>query len=227
MGCTLEIDSVIKSFGVDQLLTDVYIRLTTGDILGVFGRNGCGKSTLLKIIFGTLQAERKFIRLDGKILDHPYIISDGICLLPQFNFVPKQLKLIQAVKLYLTGDFQESFFDDKILNCLRKSRVSEISAGELRYFEIKLLLSTRSRFVFLDEPYTGISPILIEELSKHIKEASKTKGIVITDHDYQNVLETANRYCVLFDGGLKYFENEVDLIKWGYINESKVNLVAI
>jgi lipopolysaccharide export system ATP-binding protein len=221
MGNILEIDSVIKSFGVTQILTDIYIRLQTGDILGIFGRNGTGKSTLLKIIFGTEEAERKFIRLDGKVRAQPYKCIDEICFLPQHGFVPGQLLLHQAVKLFLHKTCVESFFDDKFLRSFKNCKVSELSGGELRYFEIKLILNSRAKFVLLDEPFTGISPLLIEELSKLIKESSRSKGIILTDHDYNNVLVTANRYCVLYDGGLKYFKNKIDLVKWGYINESK------
>jgi len=83
-------------------------------------------------------------------------------------------------------------------------------------------LNTQSKFVLLDEPFTGISPILIEEISKLIKESSRSKGIILTDHDYNNVLSTANRYCVLYDGGIKYFENKIDLVKWGYIHEARL-----
>jgi ABC-type multidrug transport system ATPase subunit len=217
VGSLLEIDSVIKSFGINQILTDVYIKLQTGDILGIFGRNGTGKSTLLKIIFGTQRTERKFIRIDGIVLDRPFKIKNNICLLPQNEFVPKQLKLFQAAKLFI-GKFQnEIFFNDQILNLYKNIKVSELSAGELRYFEIKLILNTQSKFILLDEPFTGLSPLLIDELSNLIKVSAKEKGIILTDHDYKNVLKTANRYSILVDGGLKYFDNETDLIKWGYI----------
>jgi lipopolysaccharide export system ATP-binding protein len=101
MGSILEIDSVLKSFGVRQILTDVYINLQTGNILGIFGRNGTGKSTLLKIIFGTQSAERKFIRIDGVVINRPYIITNNIGFLPQNEFVPKHLKLFQAVNLFI------------------------------------------------------------------------------------------------------------------------------
>ena len=56
----LEIDSVIKNFGTRQLLSDVYLRINTGDVIGLFGRNGTGKSVLMQIIFGTMKADRKF-----------------------------------------------------------------------------------------------------------------------------------------------------------------------
>lgn len=59
---TLELDSVLKTFGNYQLLTDVYLRIQTGDIIGLFGRNGSGKTVLLNILFGTMKAELEAIR---------------------------------------------------------------------------------------------------------------------------------------------------------------------
>ena len=52
----LEIDSIIKNFGTRQLLTDVYLKINTGDVIGLFGRNGTGKSVLMQIIFGTMKS---------------------------------------------------------------------------------------------------------------------------------------------------------------------------
>ena len=53
----LEIDSVVKSYDTRVILTDIYLKCKTGDIIGMLGRNGTGKSTLLKILFGILQAD--------------------------------------------------------------------------------------------------------------------------------------------------------------------------
>lgn len=216
----LEIDSVIKSFGEKQVLTDIYLKCETGDIIGLLGRNGSGKSTLFKILFGTLTAERKFIRIDGIVYDTPYKTKNELCFLPQHDFLPKHLKIEKAVTLYLEKDSIDPFFNDEVIIKLRKSKVYELSEGELRYIEIKLLLFTNTKFILLDEPFNGLSPILIELIKKMIVEKSKTKGIILTDHDYRNVLDVANRYYLMFDGGLKKINNKSELVKWDYISES-------
>ena len=64
-----DVDSIIKSFGSKQVLTDVFITCNIGEIVGILGRNGSGKSTLLKIISGSLRAERKFIRINNQIIN--------------------------------------------------------------------------------------------------------------------------------------------------------------
>jgi len=217
MPSLLEIDSVIKSYNDRPVLTDIYLKCETGDIIGMFGRNGSGKSTLLKILFGILTAERKFVRIDGKVFDCPYKTKNELCFLPQHDFLPKHMKAAKAVELYLGKDAVETFFADNILKKLNNNKVSELSGGELRYLEIKLLLKTESKFILLDEPFNGVSPLLVEYIRGLIVESSKAKGIILTDHDYKNVLDVANRYCLIYDGGIKTVTSKEGLIRWGYV----------
>ncbi len=217
----LEIDSVVKSYDNQQVLTDIYLKCTTGDIIGLLGRNGTGKSTLLKILFGTLQADFKFIRIDGKIHNQPFKSINEVCYLPQDSFLPREFSVKKVVELYMNKSQAKSFFEDSILSDLGKSKTLELSGGELRYLEIKLLLSLPSKFLLLDEPFNGISPILVDSIKSLIKQNSNTKGIILTDHDYRNVMDVANRFCLIFDGGIKQITDTKDLVKWGYIPISK------
>ncbi len=216
---TLEIDSVIKSFAGRQVLTDIYLKCTTGDIIGLIGRNGSGKSTLFKILFGSLDAERKFIRINGQVMNRPFTVRDTIAYLPQHEFLPRHLTIRKVVRLYLGRAMEEVFFDDALLNKLMMSKVSTLSGGELRYVAIKLLLNSKARFVLLDEPFNGISPVMIEAIKPLITRASHSKAIVLTDHDYRNVMDVANSYRLLYDGGIKQIEGEEDLKRWGYVPE--------
>jgi ABC-type multidrug transport system ATPase subunit len=221
MSSLLEIDSVLKAYGERQVLTDIYLKCETGDIIGMLGRNGSGKSTLLRILFGTLTADRKFIRIDGKVLTSPYKTKNELCFLPQHDILPKYLKAEKAIELYLGKEAVESFFEDQTIAKIKNNKVSELSKGELRYLEIKLLLNTESKFVLLDEPFNGVSPLLVGHIKSLIMESSKTKGIILTDHDYKNVLDVANRYCLIYDGGIKTITNKQELVKWGYIPDTK------
>jgi len=218
MPSLLEIDSVIKSFDTRQILTDIYLKCETGEILGMLGRNGSGKSTLLKILFGTLAAESKFIRIDGKVYNQPYKTIDELCYLPQNRFLPRNLKVSKVVDLYLAKNNISAFIDDPILSNIINNKISEVSGGELRYLEIKLLLHIDCKFILLDEPFNGISPLLIENIKLLIQKAALTKGIILTDHDYRNVLDVATRYCLIIDGGIKQIKDKSELSRWGYIS---------
>ena len=217
MSNLLEIDSVVKSFDMHVVLTDIYLKCRTGDIIGMLGRNGTGKSTLMKIVFGTLQADTKFIRIDGKVYNQPYKTINEICYLPQDSFLPKHLSIEKTIELYLGKNQVQNFLEDPILQKLNTSKISYLSGGELRYLEIKLLLHTDCKFILLDEPFNGVSPILVGEIKKLILKTSEFKGIILTDHDYRNVLNVANRFCMIYDGGIKRIDDKDELVRWGYI----------
>ena len=227
MSHQLEIDSVSKSFGMNRVLTDIYLKCETGNIVGILGRNGSGKSTLLKILFGSEHAEHKFIRIDGKIFDKVYKMPGEIAYLPQDSFIPRNMTLIAAVKLYLTDDaIVNRFFDDPVLKMLQYSKPAYISGGELRYFEIKLMLSVDAKFILLDEPFNGISPLNIEFIKTMIQDSAQNRGIILTDHDYRNVLDVANQRYLLYDGGLKIIRDKEELALRGYMSPITVEKLS-
>lgn len=216
----LEVDSIRKSFGDNQVLTDISLNCQPGDIIGLLGRSGAGKSTLLKIIFGSLYTDYKFIRVNNEIRNQPYK-SKTISYLPQENFLPKNITVSKAVEIYSCDFDPKKFLEDEVLSKVCGTRIGNLSGGESRYLEVKLLLNLDSIFVLLDEPFNGISPIHVEMLKAIILKKSLQKGIILTDHDYRNVLDVANKHYLLFDGGLKPIKTKEDLIYWGYVPESQ------
>lgn len=219
---TLEIDSVNKYFGTRAVLTDVYLKCQSGDIIGILGRNGSGKSTLLQILFGTMPADNKFIRINEVVQNKPYHRKDLIAYLPQHSFLPGYISTDQAVTLYLGAQAVPDFFDDAILHKLKGTQVNNLSGGELRYLEIKLLLQSSAKFVLLDEPFNGIAPVVIQKIKEMITSAASTKGIILTDHDYENILQISNHYCLMYEGNLKSIQGIEDLARWGYISSTKL-----
>jgi ABC-type lipopolysaccharide export system ATPase subunit len=216
MSHILEIDSVQKYYDERSILTDVYLQCCTGEIIGLLGRNGSGKSTLMQIIFGTLDAQ-KFIRIDGKFYESPYKTKDLIAYLPQHDFIPKHLSVTSAAQLYLGKTNAEQFLDDALLKPLSNHKVGSLSGGEMRYLEVKLLLNTPCKFVLLDEPFSGVSPVVVEQIQKLILEKSPEKGIILSDHDYRNVLKITSRCCLIYQGSMKAISGQEDLVRWGYI----------
>ncbi len=221
MSNLLEVDSVRKEFGYEQVLTDIFLKCQSGDVIGLFGRNGSGKSTLLKIIFGTLYTDHKFIRINDIRTNQPFKAKNKIAYLNQDNFLPKNITLKKVVEIYFGKNNQNGILDDEILAKLADTKIQDLSGGESRYFEVKLLLNLDTQFVLLDEPFNGISPLQVDLIKKMILEMSLKKGIILTDHDYRRVLDVANKYFVLFDGGLKKVEKKQDLVDWGYLPDAK------
>lgn len=215
----LEADSIRKSFGDRQVLTDIFIRCNTGDILGLLGRNGSGKSTLLKILFGTLTTDYKHIAINGENIDQPYTIDGAIGFLNQDNFLPKSFTVCRIIEMFDIRPEDPEFYDDEVLSKVYDTRIGSLSGGESRYLEVKLILNQKKKFILLDEPFNGISPIHIDLIKDMIRKHACNKGIILTDHDYRNVLDVANRYMILFDGGIKVLKSKEDFMYWGYLPE--------
>jgi ABC-type multidrug transport system ATPase subunit len=212
----LLIDSINKTYNNRNILRDIYLKINSGDIIGLLGRNGSGKSTLLKIIFGTLEAESKFIRINGTVYNSAFK-NKNIKLLPQNDFLPKHLKVSSVIKLYCDKNSIGNIINDKIIEKIYKTKIRNISGGELRYLEIELLFNVESDFILLDEPFNGVSPILIEEIKKIIVEKSENKGIILTDHDYRNVISVANKIYLMKNGSIKEIKTKEELKEYGYI----------
>ena len=133
----IEIDSVQKYFNTKPVLTDVYLKCETGEIIGLLGRNGSGKSTLLKIVFGILSADNKFIRVDGKVIFNTNDSLNEISYLSQENFIPSSFSVKRAIQLSIDKDKVADFYQDDFINSLKDKKIQQLSGGELRYLEIK------------------------------------------------------------------------------------------
>lgn len=219
MKSLLEADSIEKSYNYNIILSDVYLKCKTGDIIGILGRNGCGKSTLLKIIYGTIPAEYKFVRIDHQLRRKAYKYPNEISYLPQDNFIPKHFRVSKVIRLFLSKENVSEFCDDSFIKSILNSKINELSGGELRYLEIKLILYSDSKFALLDEPYNGLSPIMINVTNQLIEECAKHKGIILTDHNYNNVLKVSTQIYLIKDCSTKKLKDKKELIQFGYLND--------
>lgn len=213
----LEIDSIQKKFDLITILSDVYLKCETGDIVGLLGRNGSGKSTLMQIIFGVLKADFKFIRVDGVVNSKTSELFNEISYLSQDNFLPRNFRVAKVIALSIKKDKINDFYSDETITTLKNKSIGELSSGELRYLEIKLVLHNPSKFVLLDEPYNGLSPLLIEKINDLILKNSAQKGIIITDHNYKSIIGISTRLTLLKEGKLHHIKNKEELVEKGYL----------
>lgn len=218
----LEVDSIIKRYNNELVVSDVYVKCETGNIIGLLGRNGSGKSTLLQIIFGIVDAETKFIRIDGVVKQHVNQLMKDISYLPQHNFIPENFSVRKAINLSIEKLKRNVFYEDNLIETVLDNKIGQLSGGELRYLEIKLILSNPSKFVLLDEPYNGLSPIMIEKVNDLIIENSKSKGIIITDHNYENVILVSNQLILMKSGKTYHLKDKNELIEKGYLREGMI-----
>lgn len=212
----LEFDGIQFGYGETHLLSGIYMKCDQGKVTGLLGRNGSGKSTLLKLVFGSLRTEQISIRIDQTRINPPAFTSRQIVYLPQDNFVPTELTLKEIAKIYnvIEKDF---FIDFPELEDDFTKRSGELSGGRLRLFEVLLILNCAAPFCLLDEPFTGLTPVLVERLRDYIHQRKLAKGIIISDHLYRHVINLSDTLYVLSNGKNYLIKNEVDLIRYGYL----------
>lgn len=213
----LEVDGIQKKFNERVILSDVYLKCETSEVIGILGRNGSGKSTLLKIIFGIVAAPNKCIRIDSVSKNNENSLSKEISYLSQEQFIPNHLSVKKAITLSIDKQKTAFFYEDKFIQSILSKRINQLSSGELRYLEIKIVLFNPSKFVLLDEPYNGLSPLMVDVVNELIKENSEKKGIVITDHNYKNVIKISTRVILIKEGKTHYIRNNAELVEKGYL----------
>lgn len=214
---TLEADGILYRIGDHNLLTDIYLKCQTGEIVGLLGRNGCGKSTLLKIIFGLLPTENKSVRINGQPYQRPFA-HHLICYLPQEHFLPRSDKVRNLISLFVPSvENQQTLCQDPVLQPLLHQKVGELSGGQQRYLEVAMLLQLDAPFVLLDEPFSGIDPQYKEKIQELLRAHRPAKGIVVTDHNYQQIIEVSDRLLLLRQGACRVINQLQDLEDWDYV----------
>ena len=221
----IHIDSITKSYNNKVILSDIFISCEKGEIKGLIGRNGSGKSTLLKIVFGTEKAESKFVRVGNKVIKN---ISDGrnlINYLPQDNFLPDNISIKSLINLFLQKENRKIVLENEYVKPLLNKKNQDLSGGERRIIEILLIIHSNAEFILLDEPFNGVSPIMRDYIIEYIKKMKSSKGYIITDHDYENVINLADSIVYLQSGFLKEIKDKIELVELGYMTETTYNTV--
>jgi len=221
----LQIHNISKSFGEKEVLRQTGFELQTGEILGVFGRNGTGKSTLLKILFGTLTAQSGTIKVNESLFKvrskfwhtNKIVASRLIGYLPQFSFLPQSSKVWDIIPRYFEGDQQDLIFRAPRMTEIARKKVSELSMGQRRYLEVLIIGNLNHPFVLLDEPFSMVEPLFKELIHDFLISLKATKGILLTDHYYDDVWNLADRRLVLKDGNLKQVNKLEELVTTGYL----------
>lgn len=217
---TLKVDSVQLSFNDRKILQDVYLQCSQGEVIGLLGRNGSGKSSLLKIIFGTLIPSYKYVSINDKFISKGYH-QNRIAYLPQHNYLPKGIRINKLAVILIDPKHWNEFSNLTIYKNHQHKKAEQLSGGELRQLEMLMVLYSKADFILLDEPFTHVTPVQSEYFKEIIKIVSKTKGIIITDHQYYNVLDVSDKIILLNNGCTKHINNVDELVTYHYLSGIK------
>ncbi|QVY66851.1 ATP-binding cassette domain-containing protein [Polaribacter sp. Q13] len=214
----LEIDSVLFEVKNNQILNNVYLKLETGTITAVLGRNGAGKSSLFKIIMGTLKPREKSLRINEVSFFNKNPSNKDILYLSQNNFIPKKLKIKTVFNFFKLDffDFAESFPEFKNIS---KNCLGTLSGGERRIIETYLILKSESKFAILDEPFSQIMPVHVQKIKNLIIQSKEKKGILISDHLYEHIKDISDEIYLVANKKVYLTKEKSDLIRLGYLRK--------
>jgi lipopolysaccharide export system ATP-binding protein len=209
----LAVQSLFKTYDTRTVVRDVSLQVREGEIVGLIGPNGAGKTTIFYIIAGLVQPNSGGVFLDGISLTRLSMHQRarlGIGYLPQEASIFRRMSVRDNLLAILeTCPYSpaerlrcmEALLEEFGLMTLRHVKGNTLSGGERRRVELARLLATRPRFILLDEPFTGIDPIMVREIQAVVSYLkNKGLGILITDHRVRETLEITNRAYVIHGG---------------------------
>ena len=211
----LEASELSKFYGKKQVVKDVSLHAQGGEIVGLLGPNGAGKTTTFSMVTGFVSPTSGSITLDGDdFTKFPAYqrARRGLVYLPQESSIFRKLSVednIRAVveTLGLNKTEQEDLIEERLcelrLTSLAKQKAYTLSGGERRRLEITRALVLKPKFLLLDEPFSGVDPISVSEVTSIIKDLkAKGMGILLTDHNVRETLRAVDRAYLLYEGSV-------------------------
>ncbi len=209
----LRSENLLKIYKRRRVVNGISISVSSGEIVGLLGPNGAGKTTTFYMITGLIRPNGGKIFMDDHDLTRLPMYKrarKGIGYLPQEPSIFRKLNVEQNVMAILETlpiskrlrkERLEKLLDDLDIKHLRKSMAYNLSGGERRRVEIARALVTQPKFILLDEPFSGIDPITVEEIQRIIARLRESGlGILITDHNVRETLSVTDRAYIIFEG---------------------------
>ena len=213
MPALLNVSKLVKRFGERPVVRGVSFDVAPSEIVGLLGRNGAGKTTTFRMTIGMLDADGGRVVFDGRDVTRLPMFRRarlGMGYLSQEPSVFQRLKVEDNLLAILeTMPLSRRARRDRCHDLLRLYGLERIrsapartcSGGERRKLEIARALVTSPRLLLLDEPFSGVDPLAVEDLQREIHRL-KDMGIavLITDHNVQQTLAVCDRAYVIDDG---------------------------
>ena len=207
---------LVKSYGGRRVVDGVDIEVQRGEVVGLLGPNGAGKTTTFYLILGLVRPDAGTILLDdedisrlpmhlrcrkglGYLAQEPSVfrrlsVRDNLLLILELQGLSKAERLRRA----------EELMDKLQISHLADRPGGVLSGGERRRVEIARTLCTNPSFVLLDEPFTGVDPIAIDEIRELVLGLqSDDIGIIITDHNVRETLSITDRAYIISEGKIR------------------------
>ncbi|HEY8669001.1 MAG TPA: LPS export ABC transporter ATP-binding protein [Tepidisphaeraceae bacterium] len=216
----LETTKLVKSYDGRTVVDEVSFVLAQQEIVGLLGRNGAGKTTTFRMILGMVTPDSGAVAFNGSDITHLPMYKrarKGIGYLPQERSDFRRLSVwdnLMAIleTLEVRGGRRERtrraemLLSQYGLTRQRNQRAETLSGGERRKLEIARALVTDPMLILLDEPFSGVDPIAVEDLQREVKRLKQEfrKSVLITDHNVAQTLRVCDRALIIGDGRVSF-----------------------
>ena len=209
----LRAESLSKSYKRRKVVKEVKLEFKKGEIVGLLGPNGAGKTTTFYMIMGLITPESGKVFLDDQDITYKPMhlrARMGIGYLPQEPSIFRKLTVKENILAVLeivepSPQVREERLNQVLsmlsIDCIKDQLGTALSGGERRRVEIGRALAIRPSFLLLDEPFTGVDPIIREDIQRIIQDLKLQEiGILVTDHNVRDTLEITDRAYIMYEG---------------------------
>jgi lipopolysaccharide export system ATP-binding protein len=216
----LSVSGLQKTYGSRQVVRDVGLEVSSGEVVGLLGPNGAGKTTSFYMIVGLVPSEAGEIILDDENISTLPIhrrAERGLSYLPQEASVFRKLSVADNIRAVLELQKEQgkplksaqveqrldALLEELQITKLRNNPSQSLSGGERRRVEIARALATNPRFILLDEPFAGVDPIAVIEIQRIVSFLkARGIGVLITDHNVRETLGICDRAYIINQGSV-------------------------
>lgn len=231
----LDARELVKSYGGRVVVDRVNFYVGRGEIVGLLGRNGAGKTTSFRMVMGIAKPDGGAVTFNGENITHLPMYrraQKGLGYLSQENSVFVRLtveKNLLAILELVRGlsSVQRKQRAHELMTqfgLLRnaKQEARTLSGGERRKLEIARALITKPAIILLDEPFSGVDPIAVQDLQREIRHLKNDLGlsILLTDHNVHQTLEVTDRSYIIHEGRVIAEGTPKDLINNATVREA-------
>ena len=216
----LRVSGLQKTYGSRQVVRDVGLEVSSGEVVGLLGPNGAGKTTSFYMIVGLVPSEAGEIILDDENISTLPIhrrAERGLSYLPQEASVFRKLSVADNIRAVLELQKEngkplksaqveqrlDALLEELQITKLRNNPSQSLSGGERRRVEIARALATNPRFILLDEPFAGVDPIAVIEIQRIVSFLkARGIGVLITDHNVRETLGICDHAYIINQGSV-------------------------
>lgn len=228
----LKVENLTKTFDKNVAVNNISFNASKGKIFGLLGRNGAGKSTIFRCMLNIIKQDSGKVLYNDKIIDEK--ILDKIGYLPEEgSLISSYTVLDQCIYYGMLKNMDEESIKKRLFELTSKFDIIEymnmkqkdLSKGNRQKIQFIVSILHDPELLILDEPFSGLDPISVEQLKQVLLELKESGKIIVFSSHRMDHVEMLCEDILILDHGMEIIKGNIDDIKDSY-NTKVINLVG-